>query len=371
MKKILAFFRKETVLSVAAVLAICSAFFVTPDRQYIDYIDFPVLALLFCLMVVMGGFQKIGFFARLADGLLAEIKDTKQLTAVLVFLCFLTSMFITNDVALITFVPFTLLMLPMIHQEKQAIRIVVLQTIAANLGSMLTPIGNPQNLYLYTLTNMSIGEFIITMLPYVVVSFIILFCIIFFGKKESITKYSLENQKVVENNKVNIYVILFILCILTVVKFLPYYYLIGIVIVVMFIVDRKVLLHVDYSLLLTFVSFFIFIGNLGRMESVRNTLEQLVQGKELLTSIVASQVISNVPAAILLSEFTSDYKNLMIGVNLGGLGTLVASLASLISYKYFAHEYNNKKGGYILVFTAYNLIFLGILIGFSYFYNSL
>lgn len=374
MKNLVEFLKKETVLCIAFLLAVISAFIVPVDAQYIEYMDFRVLVLLFALMTVMSGLQSLGIFEKLSYSLLKYVKSTRSLTLLLVSLCFFLAMFITNDVALITFVPFTILILEKIDSPKNLIPIIVLETIAANLGSMLTPIGNPQNLYLYGLSGLSISEFLLHMAPSTIISFVLLIICSLFLKKEEIT--ILETTNTVENKKPVLtayYFVLFILCLLTVAYLIPYPVLLLVSIPILLIWDRDTLKKADYSLLLTFVSFFVFIGNMQRIPAVAEMISSLVEGKELITAFLASQIISNVPAAMLLSGFTENYKDLLLGVNIGGLGSLIASLASLISFKYFANyvaklpkESNITKGKYLVHFTSMNVLFAAFLLGFVF-----
>ena len=370
------FIKQETVLAIATMLAIVSAFVVPPSAGYWDYIDWHVLGLLLSLMIIMAGLQKTGFFDAIGAKLLGKTNNTRQLAFLLVFLCFFFSMLITNDVALFTFVPFAMIMLKKCKQETMLIPVLVLQTIAANLGSMLTPIGNPQNLYLYNLSGMGMGEFMGVMLPYTIISAVLLvIAILICCKKETIAevvieaentnpdtdaeKAALEKGRNVIKNAV--YLTLFALSLCVVAHLVPFEMVLLAVVLLVFNMDRKVLVQVDYCLLLTFIAFFIFTGNMGNITVVRDTLQQLVAGRELAIGVISSQAISNVPAALLLSGFTSDYRELLIGVNLGGLGTLIASMASLISYKLFAKEYNDQKGKYFWWFTIANVIFLAVL----------
>ena len=374
-EKIVEFFKKEVVLVVATVLAVVSAFVIPPSMAYMEYIDWHVLELLLCLMTVMAGLQKCGLFDWLGEALLKKTSKVWQLCLVLVMLCFFLSMIITNDVALITFVPFAIVTLEKCKKERLLIPIVVLQTVAANLGSMLTPIGNPQNLYLYNLSEMSLIEFILCMLPNTAVSFGLILVALFFvkGKVEEISLSAIiynqttKERGLVDKRQTVVYLILFVLSLLVVAKIIPVELVLGIVLIVVFFLDKSVLKKVDYCLLLTFISFFIFTGNLGNIPVIRDTLQALVNGRELVVGIVASQGISNVPAALLLSGFTTDYRALLAGVNIGGLGTLIASMASLISYKILANKYNEKKGKYFQWFTIVNVIFLIILLVFNIF----
>lgn len=366
-QKLTDFVKKETVLVIAAILAVLSAFAVPPDLNYLSYIDWRVLGILLSLMLITAGLQKNGLFDAVGKKLLIHTKNTMQLMAILVFLCFFSSMLITNDVALLTFVPFALLLLKKCGQEHLLIPVIVLQTIAANLGSMLTPVGNPQNLYLYQLSGFGFGEFVLYMLPYAAVAGLLLAAaIIGLGrKKESVTMDETcfeKRQMQLNQKKIGIYLLLFLCSLLVVAHILPYGAVLLLVLVSVAVCDRDVLFQVDYCLLFTFIAFFIFTGNLGCMEKFQETLEEIVTGREILVGILASQCISNVPAAFLLSGFTDNIKGLLLGVNIGGLGTLIASMASLISYKIYAHNYNRTKGIYFLWFTVSNLVFLLILV---------
>lgn len=360
--------KREAVLSIALVLAIGSAFFVRPDKAYIDYIDFRTLGILFCLMAVMAGLQKIGLFGYVAEKLLKMVNHIRGLIFILIMLCFFSSMLITNDVALITFVPFTFIVLKMILGEKAeglVVPVVVMQTIAANLGSMLTPIGNPQNLYLYGKATMNFVEFIVFMLPYTLASFVLLavWCLVFPYKGEKRVELHMKQSVSLAAYKkqLTIYGALFLLCLLVVAHIFPYELILAIVLVAVFLLDKNVLAKVDYALLFTFVGFFIFIGNMGRVPAFNAFIQNIIHGNEILTSVVASQFMSNVPAALLLSGFTQKYDLLIVGTNLGGLGTLIASMASLISFKYIGKEYKHLKGRYMGYFTVANVLFLLVL----------
>lgn len=361
--------KKEAVLTIAFVLAIASSFFVHPGKEYLGYIDFRTLGILFCLMAVMAGLQKVGLFQFIAEKLLKTVHHIRGLIFILIMLCFFSSMLITNDVALITFVPFTFIVLKMILRDdarKLIVPVVVMQTVAANLGSMLTPIGNPQNLYLYGKSEMGFGQFMLFMLPCTVLAFLLLtvWCLIFPYKGEKKVEVQLDSTTslYVYKKQLIVYMVLFALSLLTVVHVVPYYFTLAAVILAVFLLDRQVLLKVDYALLLTFVGFFIFIGNMGRVPAFHNMLQQIIVDNEVVTAVAASQVMSNVPAALLLSGFTNRYDLLIIGTNLGGLGTIIASMASLISFKYIGIEYKELRGKYLLYFTIANIVFLALLL---------
>ena len=369
--KLKQFIQQETVLTVAAALAVLSMFFVPPDAQYAGYIDFRTLSTLFSLMSVMAGLRRQGVFDRLGRALLARTRNTLQLVLVLVGLCFFGSMLITNDVSLLTFVPFTFVVLNRLGPDAHRsllIPVVCMQTIAANLGSMLTPIGNPQNLYLYGKSGMSMRAFVRLMLPYTLVSLVLLLAWAAITCRKSsvvLSAGSLSAQPDAPHNRnvILLDLILFAVCLLSVIRVLPYGVAFAAVLVCTLCADRGTLRAVDYSLLLTFVAFFIFIGNLGRIPAFSGWLQELLTGREVLVAVLASQITSNVPAALLLSGFTAKTEFLIIGTNLGGLGTLIASMASLISYRQIARELPQEKGRYFGLFTLSNLVFLAILLG--------
>lgn len=369
MKKFIEFFKAETVLAIALLLAVVSMFIVLPDAQYVEYIDFRTLSILFCLMAVMVGMQEVGLFRFTAEKLLVKVKNTTQLVLILVLLCFFFSMLITNDVALITFVPFTFIVLGMLGTEVEKgliIPVVVFQTIGANLGSMLTPMGNPQNLYLYGKSGMGLLNFLGLMLPYTALSLILLvLCSVFLGKKSGQGKIAvvLKEKTLLKGKEKALarYGLLFAVSLLAVAHVLDYRICLAVVLAAFLIWDRALLKRVDYALLLTFIGFFVFIGNMGRVPFFNDLLQKLVAGNEVVTSVISSQVISNVPAALLLSGFTDNVQGLIVGTNLGGLGTLIASMASLISYKYIAKENKCSKGAYFGYFTVANVAFLVML----------
>ena len=440
----------------ATVLAIISCFFVTPGREYLSYINWRTLILLFCLMAVVAGFAKAGVFRYISRKLSQRMKDTRRLSVGFMLLCFLLSMFVTNDVALVTVVPLTLLTM-MGCSEKAKIQTLVQETIAANLGSMLTPFGNPQNLYLTSYYGIGMGEFLRLMLPYTGVALVILLLQTLISPKEGLGGRAREagtpeggaseagvlegrakeagipereareagipegrakeaaisereareagipegrvkeaaipegknreaaslyesgenltgkdemyeealREKLLRSKgrlvSILLYGILFIVSMFSVARILDYRILFGIILITILVYDRSVLRNVNYTLLLTFVSFFVLIGNLGAMTQIQAALTQMIEGRELLTAILSSQIISNVPAAVLLSGFTDQGKALIVGTDLGGLGTLIASMASIITFQLYSLESGAKKGKYLLTFTLWNVIDLVIL----------
>lgn len=379
--------RKDPVLVVAVVLALCSCAAVPPDAAYAEYVDLRTIGMLFSLMTIMCGLSRLGVFRIACRHLLSVVRGPRRLALALTLLAFFSSMLFTNDVALVTFIPFALLALRTLDSPRHACFTVVMMTIAANLGSMLTPVGNPQNLYLYSVSHMRIGEFVLLMLPYTAASLALLVgAIALFGKIPERTQTSATRGAKPDDNehadeipqlatdaddpapsplRVLPWATLFVLALLSVAHILPYQAIVVATIAVALIADRRALAHVDYALLVTFIAFFVFVGNVGRIEMVSAALAQLIDGHELAVSVIASQVLSNVPAAILLSGFTSNFAALVIGTNLGGLGTLIASMASLISYKQVALVLPREKGRYFMLFTMWNVAFLAILAAFA------
>lgn len=358
-------FTKEIVTTVAFVLAVVSAFFAPPDNKYAGYIDYSTLGLLLTLMCIMGGMRRLGVFSKLAERLLLKVSGIKSISLVFILLCFFTSMFITNDVSLITFVPFAIEVLDMSGLNMYTIKLVTLQTVAANLGSMVMPMGNPQNLFLYSTSEMKISEFIKIMMPYAFVSLVLLIvCVfLFMGKEKTQLKYVRKNK--INTTDTIMYIVLFLICLLAILKILPIYISLIITLLYVIIFDRSTIKTPDYFLLLTFVFLFVFIGNIGRIDVIRHFLETVVTGHEKIVTFISSQFMSNVPAAILLSGFTTKYKEILIGSNIGGLGTIIASMASLISFKLYVASEESDKASYLLWFTGINILFAVVLFGIA------
>lgn len=369
--KLGAFARKEIVFFVAFILAFVSFVVVRPGVGVMDGIDFRTLVLLFCLMVIVAGLQRQAVFARIGDLLIAKMENSRMLYLLLIYLCFFSSMVLTNDVALLTFVPFSIMLLPRAGLKDKLPVIIVLQTLAANLGSVLTPLGNPQNLYLFNLSGMDIGEFVIWMLPMWLVSLVLVTVPVLFYKKEQIEKPEGRSYPNIDRKKQILYLALFVFSLLCVLKLIDYRILFFSILVTVFLADRKTLLNIDYILLLTFVGFFVFIYNMKQMPAIVDWISGIVVGREFLVGVLASQVISNVPTALLLSGFTDQLKTLLLAVDVGGMGTLIASLASLISYKLYMMSEDSKPGKYVLLFTAYNVVYLILIYIFCVFWYHL
>lgn len=345
----------EAVLVAAALGAVVTAFFVPPSVAYLGYIDGKVLCLLFCLMAVVAGWRECGVFEVMAQRVLSGRKNVRVLQLLLVLLPFFMSMLITNDVALITFVPFTLLVLQMANEAERILPVVILQAVAANLGSMATPVGNPQNLFLCGKFNLTAGDFFATLLPFTVISFVALCIAALWGKKGTVQVSFKEPARITSMRLFAVLVALFALCLLAVFRVVHYGLVTLVVVVVLAVMRPQLFRKVDVSLLATFVFFFIFAGNMGEIPALRDVLAGLMEKNALLTSAVSSQFISNVPSAVLLANFTDDWQGLLLGVDLGGLGTPIASLASLIALRYYFNCPGAQRGKFLLWFTVVNV----------------
>ena len=322
------FFKKETIFSISLILAIVSCFFVLPNRGYLDYINWETILLLFIIMLIVEILKNLSVFEILVRKLLNKVKNTRALALFLVFTCFFSSIFITNDVSLIIFVPFTLLALKKVDRLDLIIFTVSLETIAANVGCMVLPIGAPHNIVMYTVSHIPFESFFLILLPYIIVAVIFLIILSLFIPNDDVRMPKLSKIEIDRKD------------------FL-----------------KRVFLGIDYFLLLTFIALFILIGNLENIPFLNLLFKKWIIGNEVLWGVLASQFISNVPAAILLSGFSTNYEAIIVGINIGGLGTLIASMANLISYKILVREHDELKMRYLIVFTVLNVILLIVLLG--------
>ena len=354
-KRILGWFRRDTVLTISLCLAVSSCLIEPPGPGYLSYIDCNTLITLFCLMLLVEGLREEQFLQYAAARVLSRVRTVRGLLATLVFLCFVGSMLITNDVALITFVPLGMMMLEMASQRKRLCFAVALMTIAANLGSMFTPIGNPQNLYLFSLSGLSLPEFLGLTAPYTVGAALLLLLCVRFGCGHGTLSIRLGEAPPLRQGPVCFYLGLFLLCVAAVGGMVPHGVLLAVVTALLLWKDRRLFARIDYSLL------FIFVGNIKQLEGLQVWIRGALEGRDRLLGVVLSQVISNVPAAMLLSGYSSDLRELIIGVDLGGLGTLIASMASLISYKQLVEREPELRSPYLKLFTLLNLGFLAVL----------
>ncbi len=352
-----AWIRKNVVLVVAIVLAIVTSCIVVPDAEYLTYFDWKTLTCLFCTLAVICALKNIKFFTVLSQKIVSTTGTLRMAVLALVYITFLGSMLISNDMALLTFLPLGYFVLASTKNERHMAFVFIMQNIAANLGGMLTPFGNPQNLYLYSKFNIPTGEFMgIMLLPFIASITLITVCCLFLPSTPlSISEPCYYRLPV---KRTAIYLFLFAFSIVIVFRFIPYW--IGLILIpaALLLLDRKALKQVDYGLLATFFCFFIFAGNMARIEAVSTLFSTLLEKNTLLVSILSCQVISNVPSAVLLSQFTTDYKSLLLGVNIGGTGTLIASLASLISFREYVSHNPGRAGSYLAKFSAYNFSFV-------------
>lgn len=361
MIKVKSFIKENIVVIIAAIAAITTSFIVPPDGKYLEYFDFKTLTCLFCVLAVVCALRNIRFFYTMAKAIVRKFRTAKSAILALVYITFIGSMLIANDMALLTFLPLGYFVLHTTGKEKYLAFTYIMQNIAANLGGMLTPFGNPQNLYLYSKFNIPDGEFLsIMFLPFIISILLITVCCLVFVKSEPLVIE--ERAASLPLLRTVTYLLLFAFSILIVFKFIPYWIGLIIIPISILLLDRLALMQVDYGLLLTFVFFFIFAGNMSRIDVIRDFFSYLLEQNTLVFSALSCQVISNVPSAILLSQFTDNYRELLLGVNIGGAGTLIASLASLITFKEYTKQDPNHTLAYILKFTVYNFAFLLILI---------
>ena len=368
MKKLIAFSKSNAVMLIAGACALITSFIVPPDKEYLEYFDFKTLTCLFCVLAVVCALRNIRFFYTLAKAIIKRFKNTKLCILALVYITFIGSMLIANDMALLTFLPLGYFILHTTGKEKYMAFAFIMQNIAANLGGMLTPFGNPQNLFLYSKFNIPDSEFIRIMLaPFIISVLLITVCCLIFVKSEPLNIE--ERAPSLPWPRVIVYLILFAISIIIVFRVIPYF--IGLIIIPLALIflDREALKQVDYGLLLTFVFFFIFSGNMARIDFVREFFSLLLEKNTLVVSALSCQFISNVPSAVLLSQFTENYPELLLGVNIGGVGTLISSLASLITFREYSKQEPGHTLRYVLKFSAFNFAFLIILMLFCLLLN--
>lgn len=351
------FIRSQPVLVISFIAALITVFIIPPDSKYPGYINRTVIFELFALMTAVAGFRNVGIFGKATDMMLEKAGTVRKLAVVFILLCFFSSMFVTNDVALITFVPLTLLIFSGTDDEKSRILTIVLETAAANMGSMLTPIGNPQNLFIYDTYKLSALTFVKTTLPAGITSLVLILLLTLLLPDRQCRKPEKNSSAILKLPTAG-FTVLFIICLLTVFRVMPDWVCFAVAVAAALIFDRKLLLKVDYALLATFICFFIFVGNISRVDAVRDFFSGILSGREIIISVLLSQVISNVPAAVMLSGFTDNGTKLLLGVDIGGLGTLIASLASLISFQLYRKSDNAAPLRYMKSFTGVSIILL-------------
>lgn len=364
METVKSFLKREPVLVISGLLAAASVFLVPPSAEYLSYVDLRTLGILFCLMAAVAGLTDAGLFALLVRKLSAGVGTVRKLCLLLTGACFLFSMFITNDVALLTFVPLTIALLAG-EGQRTLILAVVSETIAANIGSALTPFGNPQNLFLYSRYGMGLGQFFSVTGPICLLGFLLTFGGLLLARPENAPLAlpgGAGEERPFSGRRAAFFAGLFLLSLLAVLRLLDWKLAFAATALLLALFARPVFRRVDYSLLLTFVFFFILVGNLSRIPAVSSWISSLLAGREAAVSALVSQAISNVPAALMLAEFTDNWQGLLAGTNIGGLGTLVASMASLISFRLYARTEGAKPGRYFAVFSFYNFLYLAVLL---------
>ena len=360
---IASFVKNNTVFCIAVLAAVITGILVPPDAEYLSYFDFKTLTCLFCVLAVVCALRNIRFFTCLARGIVKRFSNLRSAATALIIITFVGSMLIANDMALLTFLPLGYLVLTETHKEKHMAFVFIMQNIAANLGGMLTPFGNPQNLYLYSYFDIPTGEFTAIMAPpFCAAIALILICCLALPRETLTLSYG--DEIVLPKKRTAGYLVLFALSIVIVFRVIPYWLGLIVIPLCLFFTDRDALKKVDYPLLGTFCAFFIFSGNMARIPAVRALFSALLEQNTMLFSALSCQVISNVPTAILLSQFTENYKALLYGVNIGGAGTLIASLASLITFREYAKHNPGKTKSYLLLFSALNFGFLAVLMVF-------
>ena len=360
-QKIIEFVKKEIVLSVATILAIVTCFIVPIDKEYINYFDYKTLACLFCMLTVVAGLKSTNVFEKVSKKIIGLFHTRRAVIMALVFGTFFFDMIVANDMSLITFLPLTYIVLHSTKNDKYLAITFILQTIAANMGGMITPYGNPQNLYLYSYYNIPTIEFItILIIQSIVVAILLIICCSFIPNEQLQLRKGKKLK--LDKKKLKIYIILFVMVILSIFRVIPYLITTITVIVTIFVIDRKTFSKVDYALLATFCVFFVFSGNMARIEVIKELISRIVVNNTLIAGIISCQFISNVPTAIFLSKFTENYRELLVSVNIGSLGILISSLASLITLKEFIKHQRKNTRKYILIFTAVNTTFLVILL---------
>lgn len=364
MKKLTSFLKDHAVMCIAALAALVTCFFVPPDAEYLSYFDFRTLSCLFLTLAVIAALRNIKFFTILSRRLVVLAGTLRLLFLLLIVITFLGSMVIANDMALITFLPLGYFALSVTHKEKYMAYLFILQNVSANLGGMLTPFGNPQNLYLYSYFQIETGAFLRVMTPPFLAAIALLALATLFVKNEKLVIND-DYHEHLNRPRTLVYLALFALSLLIVFRIIPY--LVGLILitVALFFSDRESIRMVDYPLLFTFAFFFVFSGNLARIPTVHAFFSDLLAKDTFTVSALSCQVISNVPSAVLLSRFTENWQELLVGVNIGGTGTLIASLASLITFSEFRILYPGHTRQYLTLFFVVNALFLLLLTLFA------
>lgn len=369
MNKIIAFLKKEIMLTVAVLAAVISLFITPPSKELLKDIDWKTLATLFMLLSVLEGFKKESIFNPLLKRT-SKLSSMKGLTCFFVYSVFLTSMFVTNDVSLIIFVPLTIILFKAGGKEKYIIPVLTFENIAAIRGSLLTPFGSPQNLFLFSQSGISAPSFMLMMLPLWVFSSVLLyFFILFLYRHDTKEKIQIEEKDMCQQwlsenrGKRILYVTLFVIIVTTIVTRTSYWPFVTLFVALsLLIFDRKILIRTDYVLLLTFFCFFVFSSSICKNPVISEFLKNSVSGHEYVWSILLSQIISNVPASIVLWPFTENLRALLYGLDSAGLCSIIGSLASVINLRIYSREYPGNSMKFIGKFTWISLIFFAVVV---------
>ena len=359
--KVLGFIKKEVVLSIAIILTIVTCFFVPIDKEYLEYFEWKTLSSLFCMLAVVAGLKHTNVFELISKKLIGLFKTRRAVIYALVYGTFFFDMIVANDMSLITFLPLTYLVLHSTNNDKYLAFTFIMQTIAANMGGMITPYGNPQNLYLYSFYNIPTLEFFGILLVQSVTVALLLFIGCLFIKNDKLEMKNTTSFEI-DKKRLAVYAVLFVFVILSIFRVVPHVITLALVIVAVLVTDIKRFKQVDYALLATFCVFFIFSGNIARITIIKDFIAGIVEENALIAGIVSCQFISNVPTAIFLSKFTDQYRDLLVSVNIGSLGIIISSLASLITLKEFLKHQPKGFKKYMGMFTLINTTFLAILI---------
>ncbi len=372
MRKVLEFFKTNFIFTVAIIAALISCFFVPIDKEYLGYFDIDTIACITLLLLVIAGFSNIQFFQKVARWLVKKFKNTRSIIMCLIFVTYVSALVNANDMSLLTFLPLAYIVLKYTDNLKYVAFTFIMQNIASNLGGMITPIGNPQNLYIYSFYDMNLLEFFKIMAIPTLIALVLIVVVCMFVKKEPL-KFEDSEETKFNVTKAIIYGVLFCITIAVVLGFIPWWIASIIILITMAICDIKTYLKVDYTIPLTFVAFFIFSGNLSRIPAVINLMESFINEYTFITAYISCQFISNVPTAVLLSKFTTNYPHLLVSVNVASLGIIFSSLSGVISLKEYikvSKKEKFRKGRgvwyYIGMDTLFNVVGAIILVPLSY-----
>lgn len=364
MKRIFIYIFRDKVLLISSFIAVITMCFIPPQISYLSYMNWRVLIIMFSIMIAVAGFYETHFFDFVATKMVIHLKNIKWIALSLVWVTFFLAMLLTNDAVLLTLIPFTLFITKHTGQEKSAIYIIIFQTIAANMGSALTPMGDPQNIYLYQYYQLDFNAFLDVTKVITILGFLLVTLSVSLFIKSAHVTLNLAAPSV-RFNKIGIFIIILMNVLFGILRFYSILYVMGVTLFLSLLFSRHLIKKVDYRLLFTFVFFFIITGNIAEMPFIAPLLRSITQSPQhvFFSGILLSQMISNVPAAILLSQFThfDFWKELLMGVNVGALGTLIASLASLISFKYIINERPMDVKSYLIKYTFFSIIFMTLI----------